>query len=115
MIVLADAGYSNDIHLGEVLPPLVATTAYLALYTHRLRTLAAERRSVPRWRIACFVAGVLLVLGVQVGPVDDLADSLLVAHMAQHIILGDIASLLIVLGLTGPVLQPLFHVRITRP
>jgi cytochrome c oxidase assembly factor CtaG len=59
--------------------------------------------------------GVALFLGVQIGPADDLADSLLVAHMAQHIIIGDIASLLIVLGLTGPVLQPLLHIRITRP
>lgn len=115
MISFAAASYSNDIHLGEVLPPLVATVAYLVLYTRRLRTLSHEGRSVPGWRIWCFVAGVLLVLGVQLGPADDLADTLLVAHMAQHIILGDIASLLIVLGLTGPVLGPLLHIRLTRP
>lgn len=113
--LLADAGYSNQIHLGEVLPPIVAAVTYLALYTRRLRTLARERRPVPGWRIWCFLAGVALMVGVQVGPADDLADSVLVAHMAQHIILGDIASLLIVLGLTGPVLQPLLHMRATRP
>jgi cytochrome c oxidase assembly factor CtaG len=109
------AAYSNNLHLGEVLPPLVATVVYLFLYTRRMRTLAAERRPVPTWRVSCFVGGVLLVLGVQVGPADDVADTLLVAHMAQHIIIGDIASLLIVLGLTGPVLQPLLHIRWTRP
>jgi putative membrane protein len=115
MSVLAAASWANDIHLGEVLPPLVASSVYLVLYIRRLRTLAREGRRVPRWRMWCFVAGVLVVLGVQVGPVDDLADTVLVAHMAQHIILGDIASLLIVLGLTGPVLAPLLHIRFTRP
>lgn len=115
MTPLAVASYSNDLHLGEVLPPLVATVVYLVLYTRRMQTLAAERRPVPTWRVCCFVGGVLLVLGVQVGPADNVADTLLVAHMAQHIILGDIASLLIVLGLTGPVLQPLLHIRFTRP
>jgi cytochrome c oxidase assembly factor CtaG len=114
-LLFADASYSNPVHLGEVLPPLIAAATYLILYGRRLRTLARERRPVPTWRICCFVFGVVLVLVVQLGPVDDLADTLLVAHMAQHIVIGDIASLFIVLGLTGPVLQPLLHMRITRP
>jgi putative membrane protein len=114
-LFLADAGYSNPIHLGEFLPPVIAAVVYLVLYARRLRTLARERRPVPGWRVWCFVLGVALFLGVQLGPADDLADSLLVAHMAQHIIIGDIASLLLVLGLTGPVLQPLLHLRVTRP
>ncbi len=115
LLPIADAAYSNPIHLGEFLPPVIAAALYLTLYARRLRTLARERRPVPGWRVWCFVGGVVLFLGVQIGPADDLADSLLVAHMAQHIIIGDIASLLIVLGLTGPVLAPLLHFRITRP
>jgi putative membrane protein len=113
--LFADAAYSNPVHLGEVLPPLLAAVTYVTLYTRRLRTLVREGRRVQRWRQWCFMGGVALMVGVQVGPADDLADSVLVAHMAQHIILGDIASLLIVLGLTGPVLQPLLHMRPTRP
>ena len=113
--LLADASYSNPIHLGEVLLPLVAAVVYLTLYSRRLRTLAREGRAVPSWRVWSFVFGVALMLLVQIGPADDLADSVLVAHMAQHIVLGDIASLFIVLGLTGPVLQPLLHMRPTRP
>jgi cytochrome c oxidase assembly factor CtaG len=113
--LFAVAGYSNPIHLGEILPPLLAATVYLTLYTRRLRTLSREGRPVAGWRVWCFIAGVVAMVGVQVGPADDLADSVLVAHMAQHIILGDVASLLIVLGLTGPVLQPLLHMRPTRP
>src|SRR5437763_15193591 len=115
MPLLAAAGYSNPIHLGEVALPLIAALAYLTLYTHRLRTLARERRPVPGWRVCSFVFGVVLMLVVPIRPVDDLADSLLVAHLAQHIVIGDIASLFIVLGLTGPVLQPLLHMRVTRP
>jgi cytochrome c oxidase assembly factor CtaG len=52
---------------------------------------------------------------VQVPPFDTLGDQVLIAHMLQHIIIGDIASLLVVFGLTGPVLQPLLHIRATRP
>jgi cytochrome c oxidase assembly factor CtaG len=67
------------------------------------------------WRVASFAAGALAVAMVQLPPLDGLADDVLMAHMIQHIIIGDIASLLIVIGLTGPVLQPLLHIRPTRP
>jgi cytochrome c oxidase assembly factor CtaG len=114
-VLVADAGYSNPIHLGEVLLPFIAAVVYLTLYSRRLRTLAREGRPAPRRRVWSFVFGVALMLLVQIGPADDLADSVFVAHMAQHIVIGDIASLFIVLGLTGPVLQPLLHMRPTRP
>jgi len=104
-----------DFHFGESLPPLIAGLAYLFLYALRARTLAHEHRAVPSWRVVSFVCGVLLAVVVQVGPLDTLADSVLVAHMLQHIVIGDVASLLIVFGLTGPVIQPLLHIRVTRP
>ncbi|HLY49505.1 MAG TPA: cytochrome c oxidase assembly protein [Solirubrobacteraceae bacterium] len=102
-------------HPAEALPPLLACVVYLTLYARRARTLAAERRPVARWRIASFVFGVLMMAVVQVGPLDTLADSVLVAHMVQHIVIGDFASLFIVLGITGPVIAPLLHFRPTRP
>jgi cytochrome c oxidase assembly factor CtaG len=40
---------------------------------------------------------------------------MLVYHMAQHIVIGDLCSLLVVLGITGPVIQPMLHFRTTRP
>jgi len=52
---------------------------------------------------------------VQLPPLDSLADELLFAHMIQHIVIGDISSLLIALGLTGPILAPLLQFRPTRP
>jgi cytochrome c oxidase assembly factor CtaG len=93
----------------------LGAVAYLTLYGIRARTLAHERRPVATWRIASFVFGVFLMFIVQVGPLDTLADEVLAAHMIQHIIIGDFASLFIVFGLTGPVIQPLLHMRPTRP
>jgi putative membrane protein len=103
------------LHLAEAAPPVLASAVYLLLYVRRVRTLAREKRPVNRWRVASFGFGVALVTVVQLPPLDDLADQVLVAHMVQHIVIGDIASLFIVLGLTGPVLQPLLHMRVTRP
>ena len=102
-------------HWAELGPPLVATVVYLTLYGRRTRTLAREGRPVETWRIVSFITGVLLLTAVQVGPLDAYADQRLVIHMAQHLVLGDFSSLLVVLGLTGPVLQPLLHIRVTRP
>ena len=54
-----------------------------------------------------------LMLAVALSPpVDKLADQLLVAHMAEHLLIGDIAALLIVLGFTGPLLAPLLRNRV---
>jgi cytochrome c oxidase assembly factor CtaG len=103
------------LHLAEATPPVLAGIVYLLLYGRRVGTLSRERRPVDRWRVASFAFGVLLVTAVQLPPLDDLADQVLVAHMVQHILIGDVASLFIVLGLTGPVLQPLLHMRATRP
>jgi cytochrome c oxidase assembly factor CtaG len=113
--LLPFASVINAVHWGEFLPPLVAGVVYLTLFTKRLRTLAREGRPVERWRVASFVTGVLLLVGVQIGPADNLADQVLIAHMVQHIIIGDFCSLLIVFGLTGPVMQPLLQIRLTRP
>jgi cytochrome c oxidase assembly factor CtaG len=102
-------------HWLEFIPPLGAAIVYLALYTHRLRRLARAHRAPSRRRAACFVAGVVLLVAVQVGPADSLGDQLLAVHMAQHIVIGDVCSLLLVLGISGPMLAPLLRVRATRP
>jgi putative membrane protein len=109
------ASAADTPHIGEFLPPLIASATYLALYGKRLSTLAREGRPVAAWRVVSFASGALLLVAVQIGPLDSLADEVLIAHMIQHIIIGDFCSLLIVLGLTGPVLQPLLHIRATRP
>jgi cytochrome c oxidase assembly factor CtaG len=105
-------------HLGEFLVPAVAALAYAAPYWLRTRTLARQRRPVPTWRLWCFAAGIGVVLLAVSPPFDRLADRRLVAHMAQHLLLMDAAALLVVAGLTGPVLAPLLRFRtgaILRP
>ena len=106
---------SDVLHLGEFGPPVAACLLYLTLFGVRGRTLRREGRPVVGWRAASFVVGVLSVALVQLPPFDSLADDVLLWHMIQHIILGDISSLLIVFGLTGPVLAPLLRIRVTRP
>ncbi|HXF31810.1 MAG TPA: cytochrome c oxidase assembly protein [Solirubrobacterales bacterium] len=92
----------------ELLPMLIAA----ALYARRATTLAARGRPVPLWRQICFAAGLLVIAGALITPLSDLADELVIAHMIEHLLIGDIASLLIVLGLTGPLLQPILAIPV---
>src|SRR5262249_15897993 len=82
-----------------------------ALYARRASTLAARGRPIPIWRQACFAIGLLLIVVVLVTPISDVADELVIAHMIEHLLIGDIASLFIVLGLTGPLLQPVLAIK----
>jgi cytochrome c oxidase assembly factor CtaG len=96
--------------LGGVALPILVLLGWWP-YQARARTLARERRAVPTSRQACFAAG-LIVLAIALSPpVDTLADQLLMAHMAEHLLIGDVAALLIVLGCTGPLLAPLLRIR----
>jgi len=54
-----------------------------------------------------FAAGLVLLYASVLPPFTSLDDQLLAWHMVQHLLIGDLAALLLVLGLTGPVLQPL--------
>ncbi len=93
---------------GTVGLPLLVLLYWLP-YWMRARTLAGEGRPVPAWRVACFAAG-LGVLAIALSPpVGTLSDQLLVAHMAEHLLIGDVAALLLVLGFTGPLLAPLLR------
>jgi cytochrome c oxidase assembly factor CtaG len=81
------------------------------LYARRARTLAYERRPVPGWRQACFYAG-FVVIAIALTSLGRVSQDLLFVHMIEHLLLGDIASLLIVLGLTGPLLVPVLRIRL---
>jgi cytochrome c oxidase assembly factor CtaG len=91
----------------QLVPPLAIAVAYAV----RARTLALRGRPVEPWRQLSFGAAIALILASLVSPLAHLGGELLVAHMAQHLVLGDLAALLLVLGLTGPLLQPLLAVR----
>ncbi len=77
-------------------------------YTRRARTLAARRRPVAAARQAWFYAGLGLLLIALVSPIDRLGETrVFYLHMVQHVLLGDLAPLAIVLGLDGRLLRPL--------
>ena len=100
-------------HLEGAFEPLqiVPGMAVAALYAIRARSLAQASRPVPFWRQASFGAGMLLILAALVSPLAALDSELVWAHMAQHLLLADLGALMIVLGLTGPLLQPLLATR----
>jgi putative membrane protein len=57
-------------------------------------------------RMALFAGGLLAVLAALVSPIDALGDQLLVMHMVQHVLLLDIAPILLILGLNKVLLRP---------
>jgi putative membrane protein len=101
--------------IAAVVPTTVALPVLVLLYAYpywaRSRTLADDGRPVPSWRQWCYYGGLAVLAFALSPPVDSLSNQLLVAHMAEHLLIGDIAALLIVLGMTGPMLAPLLRVR----
>ena len=63
--------------------------------------IARTRFPAPRWRVASFLAGCVLLLAVQIGPLDTLAlHYLLSMHLLQNVVIAEWGPLLCVLGLT---------------
>src|SRR4051812_6232751 len=86
---------------------LIPVAIIAVLYAGRARALARQGRPVPPWRQVSFASGLVLLLVALASPLAAYDDELIWVHMAQHLVLGDLAALLMVLGLTGPMLQPL--------
>lgn len=81
-------------------------------YELRARELGRRGRPVPRRRRVAFFSGLTVAALALISPLDWYGENrLLWVHMIQHLLLGDIAPLLIVLGLTGPVLRPVLARR----
>jgi cytochrome c oxidase assembly factor CtaG len=94
---------------------LVPLAIGVFLYAKRAHTLARRGTPLARWRIALFALGIALVAVALVSPVAALGEQESFAfHMVQHVLLGDLGPLLIVAGLTGPVLRPVLSVRAVR-
>ena len=69
------------------------------------RGLAAWRRrlgrwpaGLPGWRVACFLSGELVLVAALVSPIDAVSETILTAHMVQHVLLIALAPPLLVLG-----------------
>jgi cytochrome c oxidase assembly factor CtaG len=101
---LLAVSYAWTFDPGPILAVAVAGTIYVA------RWLRVRRTNGPRgagaWRLVSFLAGLALILVALVSPVDSLGDQLFFMHMAQHIVLLDLAPILCILGLTRILLRP---------
>ena len=96
---------------GRALLALITLAGYGALYATRARTLRRRGHPVPAWRQACFAGGLGVLLVATSAPIDDIAGRRFSAHMIEHLLIGDLAPLLIVLGCSGPILAPLLRMR----
>jgi putative membrane protein len=98
-------------------PQVIAALALVAaVYWWRMRDLHRARRFSGRdWaRVASFAAGVAVLFFALCSPIDTVGEERLFAvHMLQHLLLADIAPILLLLGLTRAFMRP--AVRRLRP
>jgi putative membrane protein len=92
-------------------PAVFAPIALMAL-VYALRFRAARReeggRGAGAFQAAAFAGGLLALLAALASPLDGLGeDYLFSAHMLQHVLLGDIAPLLLLLSLSRVIMRPL--------
>jgi len=80
---------------------IVVVALLTVLYVRRWREVDAGAA-----RLASFLAGMALILVALVSPVDRLAEQLFFMHMTQHLLLLDLAPILVLLGLTKVILRP---------
>ena len=91
---------------------LVPTILVAALYWRRVRMLRRRGTPVEPWRPWLFGLGIGLVLLALASPIDAFGEEeFLSFHMLQHVILGDLAPLALVAGLSGPILRPVLALR----
>jgi putative membrane protein len=83
-------------------PGAIAVVAVLTvLYVRRWLQVKASVA-----RLVSFLSGMALVLIALVSPVDRLAEQLFFMHMTQHLLLIDLAPILVLLGLNKVILRP---------
>ena len=82
---------------------LAAAAAALAVFGAGFRRLRSRGRRHVSWsQAALYAAGVAVGVLAVSPPADSVADELLSAHMLQHLLLGDVMPILLVLGVRGP-------------
>lgn len=111
-MILGHGGAHDDLSLltSWTFDPVavVAIAAGAFLYYRRAATLARRGAPVSAWRRWSFGVGLGLVAFALFSPLDAWGEEqFFFVHMAQHVLLGELAPLAVVAGLTGPLLRPL--------
>jgi putative membrane protein len=87
---------------------LIALAGYAAVYGLRWRTARREggARAAGGWRAAAWAGGLLCLLVALVSPLDVLGEQMASFHMLQHLLVADLAPILLTLALTKHILRP---------
>jgi putative membrane protein len=96
------------------LDPLQLAPVVLAAFAYGVRARTLRRRGTPvaTWRIFLFSLGIALLLLAFASPLAAIGeDELFSFHMVQHVLIGDLAPLCLLAGLSGPMLRPLLALR----
>jgi cytochrome c oxidase assembly factor CtaG len=114
-------------HLGgpETLSPLTSWTfdplpaivllAVAVAYYRRVQTLSRRGTPVSTWRLVAFGSGLFALVIALFSPLDPIGEQeFFFVHMAQHILIGEVAPILMVAGLTGPILRPVLQYRVVQ-
>jgi putative membrane protein len=92
----------------QLAPVLLAAVAYAM----RARTLHHRGTPMAGYRIFLFALGITLLLVAFASPVAAIGEEELFSfHMLQHVLIGDLAPLCLLAGLSGPMLRPLLAFR----
>ncbi|MFL5861957.1 MAG: cytochrome c oxidase assembly protein [Solirubrobacteraceae bacterium] len=84
----------------------VAALALLYALGWRRGRAAGSTHGPGYGRLVLFSLGLLTILAALVSPIDSLGDQLMLMHMLQHIMLLDLAPILLILGLNKVLLRP---------
>jgi putative membrane protein len=102
LAVAADTSFS--LAPGPILIVLVLTIVYFVRW-RRVRA-SGSKRGAGVDRLAAWLGGVLCIAIALISPIDTLADQVFAMHMVQHVVLLDLAPILLILGLTKVLLRP---------
>ena len=89
---------------GAALLLIALTAAYTTRWRHAREQEGA--RSASGWRLGSFLGGIAITAAALMSPIDRLGEQAFVMHMTQHVLLLDIASILLIAGLTKVILRP---------
>jgi putative membrane protein len=94
------------------LAPLLLLAVF---YARRVRRVRRRGVDVPWWRPALFASGIVLLVLALASPIEAIGqEELFSFHMVQHVLIGDLAPLALLAGLTGPILRPVLALPIVE-
>src|SRR5206468_7475701 len=98
------ADYSWTFDPGPIIVIAIAVILYVPRWRKVRRTVGPPGAS--GWRMLSFVAGFLTVAPALLSPIDRLGEQAFVMHMAQHLLLLDVAPILLICSMTKAILRP---------